>query len=71
MQEMSRGEYKLVYHDSGPGLSEELLFSKAQTLGLELIRGLAKQLHGKASYQYREGGEFTVSFKDSVTRKND
>jgi len=70
MQEISKGEYKLVFHDSGPGLSAELRFSNAQTLGLELIRGLAKQLHGEASYQYREGGEFTVSFKDSITRKN-
>ncbi|MES2776822.1 MAG: histidine kinase dimerization/phosphoacceptor domain -containing protein [Bacteroidota bacterium] len=71
LQEMSKGEYRLVYHDSGPGLSEELRFNNAETLGLELIRGLAKQLHGKASYQYREGGEFTISFKDSITRKND
>ena len=70
MQEISKGEYKLVFHDSGPGLSGELRFSNAQTLGLELIRGLAKQLHGKASYQYKEGGEFTISFKDSITRKN-
>ncbi len=70
MQEMSKGEYKLIFHDNGPGLSEELHFNNAQTLGLELIRGLAKQLHGKASYQYREGSEFTISFRDSITRKN-
>ncbi|WP_297816631.1 histidine kinase dimerization/phosphoacceptor domain -containing protein [Segetibacter sp.] len=70
MQEISKGEYNLIFHDSGPGLSEELRFSNAHTLGMELIRGLAKQLHGKASYQYKEGGEFTISFKDSLTRKN-
>jgi len=70
IQEISEGAYQLVYHDSGPGLSEELRFSNAQTLGLELIRGLARQLHGKASYQYREGGEFKISFRDSITRKN-
>jgi two-component sensor histidine kinase len=71
LQEISKGEYKLVFHDSGPGLSEELHFSNAQTLGMELIRGLAKQLHGKATYQYKEGAEFTISFMDSLTRKND
>lgn len=70
LKETNEGEYQLVYHDSGPGLSEEMHFSNAQTLGMELIRGLAKQLYGKASYQFREGSEFTISFKDSVTRKN-
>ncbi|MEO7309320.1 MAG: histidine kinase dimerization/phosphoacceptor domain -containing protein [Chitinophagaceae bacterium] len=70
LKEMNKGAYKLVFHDSGPGLSDELHFSNAQTLGLELIRGLAKQLHGNASYQYKEGGEFTITFKDSNTRKN-
>ncbi len=70
IQAVGNGEYKLVYHDSGPGLSEEMGFSNAQTLGMELIRGLAKQLYGQASYQYREGSEFTISFKDSLTRKN-
>ncbi len=70
MKEVNKGEFQLVFHDNGPGLSEALHFSNAQTLGLELIRGLAKQLHGKASYQYNEGGEFTISFKDSITRKN-
>jgi len=69
LQEIGKGEYKLVYHDSGPGLPEELRFNKAQTLGLELIRGLAKQLHGEAIYQNKEGGEFTISFKDSEARK--
>ena len=70
MQEISKGEYTLVFHDSGTGLSDELLFNNVQTLGMELIRGLAKQLHGKASYQYKEGAGFTIFFKDSITRKN-
>ena len=70
MQEISTGAYKLVFHDSGPGLSEEIGFINAKTLGLELIRGLAKQLHGEAIYQYKQGSEFTIFFKNSITRKN-
>ncbi|MEO6949600.1 MAG: sensor histidine kinase, partial [Ginsengibacter sp.] len=70
LEEISKGAYKLVFHDNGPGLSDEGLFLNAQTLGLELIRGLAKQLHGEAVYQYKEGSEFTIFFKDSITRKS-
>ncbi len=63
------GTHELLYKDNGPGLKQEIDFNTATSLGLKLIRGLSKQLHGKAKYTFENGSVFTIKFKDSVARK--
>lgn len=55
-------EYLLLYKDNGPGLKEGLDFESSQTLGMELIRGLAEQLGGSVTYAYKEGSCFNIKF---------
>ncbi len=55
-------EYLLLYKDNGPGLKEGLDFESSQTLGMELIRGLAEQLGGSVTYAYQEGSCFNIKF---------
>ncbi|MGA1544850.1 MAG: sensor histidine kinase [Saprospiraceae bacterium] len=56
--------FLLIYQDNGPGLKEGIDFNKVKSLGLKLIKGLAKQLGGKARYEYRNGGYFCINFKE-------
>ncbi len=59
-------EYLLHYKDNGPGLKEGLDFESSQTLGMELIRGLADQLGGSVTYAYQEGSCFDIKFKNKL-----
>ncbi len=61
--------HTLVFKDNGPGIKQNVDFDTTNSLGLKLIRGLSKQLHGKATYKYENGSVFTIKFKDLVARK--
>ncbi|WP_420573473.1 tetratricopeptide repeat-containing sensor histidine kinase [Kordia sp.] len=61
-------EYVLEVKDNGLGLPKEFNFNKAKSLGLRLVRQLAKQLHGKTIYTNENGCSFKVSFKDTNAR---
>jgi len=71
MEEQGNGHYTLVFADDGPGIQQAVDFNTAPTLGLRLIRGLAAQLYGEASYHYDRGSVFTITFKDAATRKQE
>lgn len=58
------GFYELGYHDSGKGLPDGFNFVTARSLGIRLVNLLAKQLNGSASYMYKEGAHFTITFKE-------
>jgi two-component sensor histidine kinase len=58
----------LTLSDNGPGLPEGIEISESTTVGLKLVRRLAKQLHGKVVYKYNNGAQFSVSFKDASLR---
>jgi two-component sensor histidine kinase len=65
---IAKGQYELVYQDNGNGLTGTINFDTDETLGLKLIKGLAKQLAGKATYHYDNGSVFKVFFQDSAQR---
>ena len=65
---LQNGEYNLLYHDNGPGISGGIDFVTANTLGLKMIKRLSNQLLGEATYRYNEGAEILIVFK--VKHKN-
>lgn len=65
---LKKGAYKLIYKDNGPGLKKGIHFETATSLGLDLIKGLSGQIHGKATYAYENGSVFTIFFKDIEAR---
>ena len=67
---MAEGQYELIYKDNGSGLPDHIDFETNKTLGLKLIKGLAKQLLGKSTYSYNQGSVFTVFFQDAAIRYN-
>jgi len=67
---LNRGQYELVYKDNGPGIKKGVDFETSTSLGLKLIRGLAKQLYGTASYRFENGSVFTILFKDLEARND-
>lgn len=67
--EMSSGSHVLTVLDNGSGLPHQFDFAKAKSLGLRLVRRLAKQLYGTADYQNGEGASFRINFTDTYIRK--
>ena len=65
------GYFLLRYNDSGPGLPEGTFFSNASSLGLRLIKGLALQVGGEATYEYKAGAEFRIRFRNGKTRSTE
>lgn len=55
-------EYFLVYSDNGIGISEEDYLSHPTSLGVELIKGLTKQLQGTIELDQREGTTYRIRF---------
>lgn len=58
---LNEGSYssKFIYTDNGKGFEGEL---KGNGLGMEIIRGLVGQLHGKVSFEGSKGYEATILF---------
>jgi two-component system, sensor histidine kinase PdtaS len=62
------GNYRLVYKDSGPGLSKDLNVSSLQSMGMKVMHSLSKQIGGTFTYNAIDKS-FIVTFKDQTGRK--
>jgi two-component sensor histidine kinase/ligand-binding sensor domain-containing protein len=58
-------EYELHLSDNGPGLPAHFEFANANSLGLRLIRRLARQIGGSTKYTYKSGTTFVIRFRNS------
>jgi two-component sensor histidine kinase len=56
-------EHTLVFSDNGVGLPEDINFQKTETLGLDLVKSLTRQLGGTIKLNRNSGTEFTITFK--------
>jgi two-component sensor histidine kinase/ligand-binding sensor domain-containing protein len=61
-------EYQLVYRDNGPGLNDKINFENTTTLGLKLVNGLSKQIHGSVKYYFEYGSVFVINFKENKVK---
>lgn len=69
IRSLGEGKHQLTIEDNGAGLPEAFDFDKAKSLGLRLVRRLAKQLYGSVTYSYDEGAKFVIIFTDTIQRK--
>jgi len=67
---LEQGKFQLVYKDSGPGLPPGFDPEKAQTMGMQLIFDLIRQIGGSVTYSFYEGSTFTLVFTNNQYRKN-
>jgi len=63
------GNYSLIVMDNGQGLPEGTSLATTTSMGLRLVRRLAKQLQGSVDYNSTDGCTFSVQFKDAIARK--
>ncbi len=70
LEKKNKEAFLLIYSDSGNGLPDDIDLMKTKTLGLRLIRRLAKQLHGSFTHKYEDNiSYFIVEFKDQDQRR--
>ena len=58
------GSYHLIYADDGVGIPESGASSSPKTLGLELVRGLVRQLSGSVQIDHRKGIRYEITFPE-------
>lgn len=64
LQELEENCYEMKIHDNGIGLAYDADISKSKTLGMSLMRGLAKQLSGTFSVKNDNGIAIVVGFNN-------
>lgn len=69
VETLGGGRHRLTVSDNGKGLPEDFDFAKAKSLGLRLVRRLAKQLYGSVDYQGGQGAKFVIMFTETLQRK--
>lgn len=56
--------HTIVVKDNGIGFPENVDFRETETLGIQLVNDLVKQLNGKIKLERKGGTEFVIIFKD-------
>jgi two-component sensor histidine kinase len=60
---------ELSVHDNGIGLPDGFTIEESDTLGMQLIRGLTKQIRGKLSVRSNEGTDITITFPSKTNTR--
>lgn len=61
--------YILIVRDNGKTISETIDFENSNSFGLKLVKRLTKQLHGTFNIIKNGGVTVEITFKDTITRK--
>jgi two-component sensor histidine kinase len=70
-QEVAGGYIEIKCSDNGPGFPEESLIEGKNSLGLEIIEGLAEQVDGKFTYYNEEGAVYLFLVKSGHINSTD
>ncbi len=63
-------EYTLMYHDNGVGIPVGLDLKRVNSIGMQLIFGLTKQLGGTIQIESKDGFSIKISFPSTYQEKN-
>jgi len=67
MHPQEKGEYTLTIRDNGKGMPKEIDWENPESLGMQMVHDLIKQINGSVEY-YRKGGTtFKITFKTKQT----
>lgn len=66
LQEPKQGQFTLMISDNGKGLPKSLDFRDTNTLGLQLVCRLTKQLNGTIELDRSQGTEFRIVFTTTL-----
>ena len=58
------GRYELVVSDNGVAFPEEIDFRNTESLGLQLVNNLVRQLDGVIEFDRKDGTTFKITFAD-------
>ncbi|EKQ51993.1 MAG: PAS domain S-box [Methanobacterium sp. Maddingley MBC34] len=64
-----QGEYEMVIIDNGIGIPPDFDFKHPESLGLQLVNNLTKQLDGEIKLDRSHGTKFTIKFKELTYKK--
>lgn len=56
------GWYSMTIRDNGIGLPDSIDIEKTETLGMQLLNTLSRQLRGEFSFSRAEGTSFSITF---------
>lgn len=62
IENLNGSGYKMVIGDNGVGMPDTDVAGKGKSLGLQIINGLARQIHADISLEKQRGTVYTVSF---------
>jgi len=62
LQSLPGGESSLSVSDDGVGLPQHIVLGESESLGLQLVEDLTKQLNGSIRVERAFGTRFTISF---------
>ena len=62
-------EFELMVGDNGLGIREDPHFSDPKTLGLDIVKILADQIHAKVELNRDRGTEFRIKFREIEKRR--
>lgn len=62
LEKIDDQSYVLIVRDNGVGMTEEMMGTERNSLGLDLIQLLSEQVGASLSYSFNEGTEFRISF---------
>ncbi len=62
IKRMPKNSVNIVVSDDGVGIPDDLDINNPKTLGLEIVRALTMQLHGKLSLERENGTTFSILF---------
>ncbi|MFC1670947.1 sensor histidine kinase, partial [Spirochaetota bacterium] len=66
LKEKGDEQVELVLGDDGIGMPDSIVVGKAETLGLNLVPALVKQVKGEYELKRSRGTEFKISFKKNL-----
>ena len=70
LESTGEAEFQLTVRDNGVGMPQHIDLQHLESLGLELVTDLARQLNGTVEFARGEGTEFRVRFKGPISHND-
>ena len=70
LESTGEAEFQLTVSDDGVGMPKHIDLQHPESLGLELVTDLARQLNGTVEFTRSEGTEFRVRFKGPISHND-